>query len=136
MKGRETGPGLPRRRRRAFTLVEILATLTLIAIVLPAVMTGISLDLAAADQARHESEAASLARTKMSELVLAGEWRQAAESGDFGEDRSAYRWTAEATDWEGDARLRQLAVTVLWTSRGRDHAVTLTTLVYTGNSNG
>ena len=136
MKGCETGPGLPRRPPRAFTLVEILATLTLMAIVLPAVMMGISLDLAAADHARHESEAASLARTKMSELVLSGEWQQAAESGDFGEDWPAYRWTAEATDWPEDASLRQLAVSVLWTSRGRDRAVTLTTLVYTGESNG
>lgn len=129
-----TGPGVNaglrgRGRRPAFTLVEILATLALVAIVLPSVMMGISLALAAADQARHQDEAASLAHTRLSELVATGETQQASLAGDFGDDWPGYRWIAEVADWE-DTRLRQLAVTVFWTNRGRERSVTLTTLVY------
>jgi len=135
MTGRETlraGGRRGRRRGRAFTLVEILATLTLVAIVLPAVMAGISLALAAADQARDLSQAASLARTMTADVVASGEWQQQATlSGDFGPDWPAYRWAAQVNDWEG-TNLQELAVTVLWTRRGRERTVTLTTLVYTG----
>ena len=49
------------RRQAAFTLVEVLATLALIAIVLPVAMNGISLATAAAGVAKQQMEAASLA---------------------------------------------------------------------------
>jgi len=118
---------------RGFTLVEILATLTLAAIVLPAVMHGISQSLATASQARQQAEAASLAHGKLSEIVAAGQLQQAVLSGDFGTDWPDYRWAACVQDWDG-ALLRQLDVTVSWRQAGKDRSVTMTTLVYTGGS--
>jgi prepilin-type N-terminal cleavage/methylation domain-containing protein len=119
--------------RCGFTLVEILATLTLVAIVLPSVMHGISLSLATADQARQQAEAAALAHSKLSEIVAAGQLQHAVLSGDFGTDWPDYRWEARLGDWDG-ATLRQLDVIVSWKHAGVDRSVTMTTLVYTGGS--
>jgi type II secretory pathway pseudopilin PulG len=121
------------RRRRAFTLVEILATLVLVAIILPVAMSGISLALAVADESRRQTEASALAQNKMAEIIACGLWQTASLAGDFSPDRPEYRWSAQVTDWQV-ANLRQLDVQVLWNNRGRERCVTLTTLVYAGNS--
>jgi len=122
-----------RNGRPAFTLVEILATLVLVAIILPVAMSGISLALSVADESRRETEAASLAQNKMAEIIACELWQTASLAGDFSPDRPEYRWAALVADWQG-TQLRQLDVQVSWNHRGKDRSVTLTTLVYTGNS--
>ena len=122
-----------RNGRPAFTLVEILATLVLVAIILPVAMSGISLALSVADESRRETEAASLAQNKMAEIIACELWQTASLAGDFSPDWPEYRWAALVTQWQG-TQLRQLDVQVLWNHRGKDRSVTLTTLVYTGNS--
>ncbi|KPK84416.1 MAG: hypothetical protein AMJ81_05650 [Phycisphaerae bacterium SM23_33] len=129
----------PTVRRRgqgkgAFTIIEVLATLTLAAIVLPAVVSGVLLCLATAAHARQHAEAASLAQSKLAELVATGQIHDAELAGDFGPDRPEYQWSAELNDWE-DTRLRQLDVSVTWIRRGQEYQVTLSTLVYTGVPN-
>ena len=115
--------------RSGFTLIEVLATLMLVAIVLPVVMNGLSLCLATAGHARSQTEASSLAQTKLTELLMSTDLPHAALSGDFGSDWPNYRWTAQVAGWEGTT-LRQVDVTVTWKQRGKDRAVTLTTLMY------
>ena len=122
-----------RGRGRAFTIVEILATLTLASIVLPPVTHGILLCLATAGHARNHAQAASLAQSKMAELVATEQYYDAQMEGDFGEDLPEYTWTAEVNDWEDD-RLAQLDVAVRWTRREREHQVVLSTLVYLGQT--
>ncbi|MBM4016949.1 MAG: type II secretion system protein [Planctomycetes bacterium] len=136
---RRDAPGSPGRRRgkpgrRAFTLIEILATLVLVAIILPVAMSGISLALTVADESRRQTEAASLAQAKMAEIVACAQWNNASLAGDFGPEQPLYRWSAQVTDWQQAANVRQLDVQVWWNLRGRDRSVTLTTLVYTGSS--
>jgi len=121
----------PTARRRGFTLVEILATLVLAAIILPVAMSGISLALNVADESRSRTEAASLAQNKMAEIVALSLWNNSSLSGDFSPDRPEYRWSALVRDWQG-TRIRQLDVEVLWNRRGQDRRVVLSTLVYTG----
>jgi len=121
----------PTARRRGFTLVEILATLVLAAIILPVAMSGISLALNVADESRSRTEAASLAQNKMAEIVALSLWNSSSLSGDFSPDRPEYRWSAQVRDWQG-TRIRQLDVEVLWNRRGQDRHVVLSTLVYTG----
>jgi type II secretory pathway pseudopilin PulG len=129
-------PGQASRRRGrgwAFTIVEVLATLTLASIVLPPVTRGVLLCLATAAHARNHAQAASLAQSKMAELVATEQYHDAQMAGDFGEDLPDYTWTAEVNDWQ-DERLAQLDVSVAWTRRGREHQVVLSTLVYLGQS--
>jgi len=116
----------------AFTLVETLATLALVAIILPVAMRGISLATAAASQAKRQTEAASLAEAKLNELLTTNAWQSSELSGDFGQDWPGYRWTAAVQSWLGTT-VQQVAVTVKWTALGKSRSVTLTTLVYTGS---
>jgi type II secretory pathway pseudopilin PulG len=115
--------------RRAFTLVEALATLVLVAIILPVAMRGISLAIAAASHARHQVQASALAEAKLAELVATASWQEADLAGDFGGDHPGYAWAADVTERE-EAALRQLDVHVVWVERGAERAVTLSTLVY------
>jgi len=133
---RATSPGAPpraTRRRPAFTLIEILATLLLVAIILPVAVSGISLALNVAGASKRQTEAAALAQAKLAEIVAYEQWHTATLAGDFSPDQPQYRWAAQVTDWQG-TRVQQLDVQVLWNDRGQDHRVTLSTLVYTGNS--
>ena len=118
--------------RGGFTMVEILATLVLAAIVLPSVMRGMTLCLATAGEARHRTEAAALAKAKMSELIASEQLQDASMSGDFGDDWPEYRWEARTGDYDSGLGLRQLDVGVSWRRGGQEHNVIFTTLVYTG----
>ena len=119
-------------RERAFTIVEVLATLTLAAIILPVVVHGILLCLATASYARQQVQAASLAQSKLDEIVATGEFYDTEMTGDFGEELPEYTWEAVVGEWDEDASLTQIDVGVFWTRRGQEHEVILTTLAYTG----
>ena len=118
------------RRARAFTLIEVLATIAFMSILLPTVMHAITLSLTAADNARQQAAAASLAHGKLSELVSVGQLQHAVLSGDFGEDWPGFRWQASLNDWDG-INILQLDVTVYWrTTNGGERSTTLTTIAY------
>jgi len=121
-------PTSRRQLSAGFTLVEAMATLTLMAIILPVALRGVSLASAAASLAKRKTVAVALAETKLAELTLSGDWNDSDLSGDFGDDYPDYRWEGEVTTWE-DALLLQLEVRVLWPWRGGERSVTLTTLV-------
>ena len=112
-----------------FTFIELLATVVLIAIIMPVAMQCIALCTRLGGQSRRQIEGASLARTKLTELTASRDWQTGAKGGEFGSDWLGYRWTAEVSSWT-DSTLRQLDVTVLWESQGRQRSVTLSTLVH------
>jgi prepilin-type N-terminal cleavage/methylation domain-containing protein len=124
-----------RRRRHGLTLIEVLATIVLMGIVLPAAMEGISQCVRAASISRQKSEAAGLAEAKLNELIATGDWEFGATTGDFGEAWPEYRWKAGTSEFT-DPTLQQLSVQVFWTSRAEQRDVTLTTLVYQSQSSG
>lgn len=117
------------RRCGGFTFVELLATVVLIGIIMPVAMRTIALCTSLAGVSRRETEAASLARTRLTELVTSGDWQSSGRAGDFGSDWPGYRWTAEVSNWT-DSIVSQVDLTVHWQSQGRDRSVTLTTLAY------
>jgi general secretion pathway protein I len=119
------------RRRRGFTLVEVLAALVLVALILPAAMRGITTAVSLAALSRQRMEATVLAETVMDEIVATGMWQDSDMSGDFGQDHPGFKWSAQVQDWQ-DVTLQQLDVDVTWQSAGRQRLVTLTTLIYTG----
>lgn len=116
-------------RRRGLTLVEVLATIVMMAIVLPAAMQGISLCTATSVVARQRSEATALAEAKVAELIATGDWQYGALSGEFGEAWPEYQWSGSATSWLFDPAMTELSVRVSWTSRLQEREVVLTTLV-------
>jgi len=112
-----------------FTFIELLATVVLIAIIMPVAMQCIALCTRLGGQSRKQIEAASLARTKLTELSASQDWETGGKSGEFGPDWPGYSWTADISNW-ADSTLRQLDLTVLWQSQGRERSITLSTLVY------
>ena len=104
-------------------------TITMAAIVLPAVFTGIQLSLKTASYAGNQRQAASLARSKMVEIIATGQTLRAHTEGDFGEQLPQYTWHADINSWEYDNSISQLDITVFWTGRNRTYHVILSTLV-------
>ena len=117
-----------RRGSGGFTFIELLATVVLIGIIMPVAMHSIALCASLGGQARRQIEAASLARTRLTELTASDDWKTSQKDGDFGDDWPGYRWTADVTSWT-DSTMSQLDLTVFWQSRGRERSVTLSTLV-------
>ena len=117
------------RRQGGFTFAELLATVVLIGIIMPVAMQTIALCTRLAGLSRKETEAASLARTRLTELTTSDEWQSSGKAGDFGSDWPGYRWTADVSNWT-DSVVSQIDVTVHWQSQGLDRSVTLSTLAY------
>jgi len=117
------------RRSGGFTFIELLATVVLIAIIMPVAMGSIGLCTRLGGQSRRQIEAASLAQTKLTELRVTGDWENGDQRGDSEADWSDYQWQATVTNWT-DATMRQLDVTVSWLSQGHERSVTLSTLIY------
>ncbi|MCL2639792.1 MAG: type II secretion system GspH family protein [Phycisphaerales bacterium] len=117
---------------RAFTLVEVLAAIGILAVVLPVIMYSLDLAGNAALLARHRTQATMLAQAKLDEFIVLQDFSVA--SGDFGEQYPEYTWTIELTDWDTpdglSADTLQLDVIVSWTQRNRIHEAKLSTLLY------
>jgi prepilin-type N-terminal cleavage/methylation domain-containing protein len=143
--------------RRAFTLIEVLATIALLGIVLPVAMQGVSIATGIASTARHRSEASALAESKMNELIITQQWANGGTlSGDCGPDFPEYTWQAQVIPWNASQYVnnntpntasstsatapdtgsaannppQQLDVRVTWRGRTGDQYVQLSTLVY------
>lgn len=133
-------------RRRGFTLIEALAALLLVGIVMPIAMQALSLVLRLAGTAARTDTAVMLAESTMHEILSQQTWDSTEMEGTFegeefgecdlagtGAAPSPYRWRATLVDWI-DSSLTELTVRVTWVARGREHEVTLTTLVPSGDS--
>lgn len=117
------------KHNTAFTLIEALVALAMLAVILPIVMQGISLAIGLSSQARQQAEAANLARMKLDELVATHEWSDgSALQGNFGETWPAYQWSAAVNTWQ-DGTMSELDVQVTWTARQKQRSITMATLV-------
>lgn len=112
----------------AFTFAELLAALLFVAIVIPVTLQGIMIANRLAVVAERKLEAARLADMKLNELVLTGEWQNAARQGDFGSDWPEYKWVFELQTWPEDA-MQQLTLRVYFSVQQREYWVPMTTLV-------
>ncbi len=113
-----------------FTLVEILVTLTVLSLALPALMY--SFRNAAHGQALSENRttAVYLLKFRMAEIELAGYPDIGEEEGEFGEN-SRFRWHSEVQDVVSDEieKLRRVTVTVTWQEQGRERSISMSTYV-------
>ena len=129
-------PRSTRRTRceKGFTLIEVLATLLLLAIVLPAVNMALIGASKAGETAKNRTEAASLAQSKLSELIAGYTWNGGGPmSGDFGNDEPGFTWHAAVSGWTDGTQnvsFSQLDVTVEWYSHNSEESITISSLVY------
>lgn len=118
-----------KNKAAGFTLMEVLAAMVLLAIVLPAVMKGISIATVLASDTVGKIVAAELAENRLNEAILLDEWVSGSGSGDFGNDYPGYRWTLTASGGP-QAGLKQVDMTVTWEKRADQYEFKLTTFVY------
>ena len=103
----------------------------LLAVILPAVMRGASIALAAASSARHRTEAANLAEAKLNELIVTNQW-SAGQSGDFSPQHPEYHWSVQ-TAGSRDYGVSDVQCTVTWNEGGVQRQFVLATLAYDSN---
>ncbi len=121
-----------RRSRGAFTFVEVLAALLFLAVVVPAVVTALTISNRASEIADRGSLAGQLAENKLDEMLVDNAWQSPlASSGTFGDALPGYRWTLSVNNWTADTTnvVNELRVDVFYPVQGQERNVHLSTLV-------
>ena len=117
------------RQRCGFTMVEILAALAFLGILMPAVISALLVSNRAAVLSERRAIAAQLGENELNELLLADAWRSAGSQGNFGTDRSGYRWQLEKNTWSSSTgTMTELTLDVFFTVQGREQSLQLSTL--------
>jgi type II secretion system protein I len=121
------------KQRSAFTLIEALIAIALIAVVLPVVMSAVNAALRGVERSRTQEISRRVANSRLARLVADNSWSSTSTSGtctaeDDGEDALGYVWQLNVARWH-DATIHELTLRV---GRGTPEApgsVALTTLV-------
>ena len=112
---------------RAFTLVEILATLAFLGLVIPVTIKAILMATKAGETSERELIAEQLGENKLEELMINNAWTTAESRGTF-DDRVGYRWELKKNDWQTGA-MTELDLDVYFPVRGQEQSLRLSTLV-------
>ncbi|MCW5198190.1 prepilin-type N-terminal cleavage/methylation domain-containing protein [Desulfobulbus sp. F4] len=89
-------------RETAFTLLEVMVAVAVIAMSFTALLASQSRSLSVAALARFEAVASLLAKQKLAELEAGGFENLNSGSGEFADDFSEYRWQAEVKELAED----------------------------------
>ena len=128
-------PGAERRRWRrgirAFTLIEVLASVLFIAITMPVAVNAILTANRLGALAIRTRTAAQQGDAMLNRLIATGEWQDGATSGDFGEEWPNTTWRLYAETWAEDTlvSVTQLTMAVTYYSQDQEFVVELVTLV-------
>ncbi len=110
-----------------FTFVEVLAALVFLGILIPVVISALTVANRAAVVAERSTIAVQLGENRLNELMLAAAWTTAESRGDFGQEWPGYRWELKRQDWQSGA-MTELTLEVFFPVQGQEHEVRLTTL--------
>jgi prepilin-type N-terminal cleavage/methylation domain-containing protein len=114
--------------RRAFTLVEVLASLMLIALVVPVAMEALSVASRAGELGRRKAAAVRVGERVLGQLLAEGQLASGNSSGVAQEGPFEYPWAVRVENWPEDA-LQQATVTVTFSVRGATQEIALATLL-------
>ena len=115
-------------RTDAFTLVEVLAALLMMAIIVPVAMEGMSIATRAGVLGQRKAAAMRVAERVLNELIIEGETTRASTTGTTADGDTNYPWSMRSENWPEDPMIH-LTVTVTFTVQGNDFTVELSTLV-------
>lgn len=116
------------RRTGAFTLAEVLAALTFMAIVIPVAIEGLRIANRAGVVAQRKTVAARVADNVLNEALVASQSQAGARNGVVQEGAIDYRWSVRYTTWPEDT-MRLVTAEVIFLVQGQEHDVRLSTLV-------
>lgn len=114
--------------RRGFTLIEVLASLLMMAIVIPVAMEGMSIASRAGILGQRKATAMRVAERVLNELMIEGQTLQSSDSGTAVDGDTSYPWTMRIENWSEDA-MSQITVAVTFTVQGNPYEVAVTTLL-------
>ncbi len=117
-----------RNNQSGFTFAEVLAAMLFLAILIPAVVEGISLANRAAVTAERQATALQLGEHKLNQLLLDDSALSSGSQGNFGTAYPLYSWKLDRSTWREDS-MTQLTLRVAFTVQGRQREVSLTTLI-------
>lgn len=116
------------RRCAAFTLAEVLAALTFMAIVIPVAIEGLHVANRAGVVAQRKTAAARVAERVLNESLLGSQSQSMGRNGTVEEAGIEYRWTIRHTLWPEDA-MRMVTAEVIFNVQGQPHDIRVSTLV-------
>jgi general secretion pathway protein I len=90
-------------RTNGFTLLEVMVSVAILAIVMVSVYKMHSQSLAMSAEARFYTQAPMLAQSKLAELALSSEDEFAGDSGNFAENFPGYSWRVSVDDVVSEA---------------------------------
>lgn len=117
-----------RAHHKGFTLLELLATLVLCAVVLPVALQAVSTSVQLGSVTRDKLIASELAQNKLREILATESWVDGDDSGEF-ESQPRFTWESWSEDWQGSV-VKLLHVQIKWTYRESERTLQLDTLVY------
>ncbi len=132
-------------RRAAFTLVEVLAAIALMAVVIPVIVQALHTANLAGVVSQRKALAARIAERVLAENVVSRQWNQGVQNGTEMVGAYQFRWTLKNDPWNQKSSgpqvvngstidasyIHQLAAEVSFTAQGQNYSVRLTTLVDT-----
>lgn len=110
-RARQAYSALPLSAQGAFTLLEVMIAMAILAIALVAVYQGQSQGISMAGDSRFLTTASLLAQSRMAQIDAASPAEIKAENGDFGDDFPDYAWRVEIEDTEIEF-FKKIVVTV------------------------
>lgn len=121
--------GLVRRSlgEGAFTLVEVLAALLLMAILVPVTMEGVSVASRAGTLGQRKAVAMRVAERMLNEMIVTGQVTSSAATGSIVDGDTTYPWTMKSAPWTEDA-MTEITVQVSFDVQGNTYNVSASTL--------
>jgi type II secretory pathway pseudopilin PulG len=119
------------RAEGAFTLIEVLAALLMMAIVIPVALEGMSIVSRAAVLGEHKVAAMRVAERVLNEqlsVLTQGQPIPTSGNGTETDGDMNYPWTMETVPWPQDTNLTEMTVKVTFTLQGNPYEMSLATL--------
>ena len=119
--------------RCAFTLVEVLAALLMMAIIIPVAMEGMGVASRVGVLGQRKAAAMRIAERVLNELIVENQTQQSTASGTTIDGETSYPWSMRSQSWTEDAMI-EIVVTVTFTVQGSNYDVSASTLIAPASS--
>lgn len=116
-------------KNSAYTLIEVLAALLLLAIVIPVAIEALHTASMAGEVAARKGEAARVADNVLNQNVITTNWNFGVQSGMINDGGRQFAWTLNSQSWPVDSAMELLTAQVSFSIQGHDYAVQSSTLV-------
>ncbi|MES2570244.1 MAG: type II secretion system protein [Verrucomicrobiota bacterium] len=112
----------------AFTLVEVLVAMVFMGVLMPVIVSAITLSNRTAISAERSAAAVQLAENRLGELLPGNAWSNGETRGECGPEWPGYRWEMTREEWQS-GKMTQLTMRVFFPVQGQEHEVQVSTLV-------